>query len=123
MKNTTKTLLKLVNKDRAISDLLRMEQGSRIFMDFLSDIKDQTHLCHNWQQLTADDLKRISLLGGLKDRTLAEKALAEEYTLTQSSRRRSTGRVPGPTQRRSGTDPLGTSTGWKARRCSTGAAA
>ena len=28
-------------------------------------------------------MKRISLLGGLKDRTLAEKALAEEYSLKQ----------------------------------------
>jgi hypothetical protein len=52
-------------------------------MDFLADIEDQTHLCHNWQQLTSKDLTRISLLGGLKDRTLAETALAEEYSLTQ----------------------------------------
>ena len=29
------TLLKLVSKDRAIIDLLRMEQGSRGFMNFL----------------------------------------------------------------------------------------
>ena len=28
-------------------------------------------------------MKRISLLGGLRDRTLAEKARAEEYTLKQ----------------------------------------
>ena len=33
--------------------------------------------------LTGDDMKRISLLGGLKDRTLAEKALGEEYSLKQ----------------------------------------
>ena len=77
------TLLKLVSRARAIIDLLRMEQGSRGFMDFLADIEDQMHLCHSWQQLTSEDLKRISLLGCLKDRTLAEKALAEEYGLKQ----------------------------------------
>ena len=83
VENTKTTLLKLVSRDRAIIDLLRIEQGSRGFMDFLADIEDQTHLCHSWQQLTGKDLKRISLLGGLKDRTLAEKAHAEEYSLTQ----------------------------------------
>ena len=41
---TTDALLKLVSRDRAIIDLLRMEQGSRIFMDSMADIEDQTHL-------------------------------------------------------------------------------
>ena len=50
-------------------------------MDFLADMEDQVHLCHNWESLTGEDMKRISLLRGLKDRTLAEKTLAEEYTL------------------------------------------
>ena len=83
VENTKLTLLKLVSKDRAIIDLLRMEQGSRGFMDFLPDVEDQMHLCHSWETLTGEDMKRISLLGGLKDRTLAEKALAEEYSLKQ----------------------------------------
>ena len=52
VENTKKTLLKLVSRDRAIIDLLRMEQGKRTFNDFLADIKDQTHLCHSWDQLT-----------------------------------------------------------------------
>ena len=81
VKNTTATLLKLVNRDRAIIEILRMEQGSRTFNEFLADIEDQTHLCHSWEKLTPEDMKRISLLGGLKDRTLAEKAIAEEYVL------------------------------------------
>ena len=81
VKNTTATLLKLVNRDRAIIKLLRMEQGSRTFNEFLADIEDQNHLCHSWEKLTPEDMKRISLLGGLKDRTLAEKAIAEEYDL------------------------------------------
>ena len=81
VKNTTTTLLKLVNRDRAIIELLRMEQGNRTFNEFLADIKDQTHLCHSWEKLTPEDMKRISLLGGLKDRTLAEKTIAEEYDL------------------------------------------
>ena len=83
VENTKTTLLKLVSRDRAIIDLLRMEQGSRGFMDFLADVEDQMHLCHSWEQLTSKDMKRISLLGGLKDRTLAEKALAKEYGLKQ----------------------------------------
>ena len=81
VKNTTATLLKVVNRDRAIIDLLQMEQGSRTFNEFLADIEDQTHLCHSWEKLMPEDMKRISLLGGLKDRTLAEKAIAEEYNL------------------------------------------
>ena len=41
VENIKLTLLKLVSKDRAITDLLRMEQGSRGFMDFLADVEDQ----------------------------------------------------------------------------------
>ena len=52
-------------------------------MDFLADMDDQTHLSNNWESLMGEDMKRITLLWGLKDRTLAEKALAEEYTLKQ----------------------------------------
>ena len=52
VKNTTATLLKLVNRDRAIIELLRMEQGNRTFNEFLADIEDQTHLCHSWEKLT-----------------------------------------------------------------------
>ena len=74
---------KLVSKDRAIIDLLRPEQGNKSFMDFLADMDDQTHLSNNWESLMGEDLKRITLLWGLKDRTLAEKALAEECTLKQ----------------------------------------
>ena len=83
VENTKTTLLKLVSKDRAIIDLLRMEQGGRGFMDFLTDVEDQMHLCHSWEELTSEDMKRISLLGGLKDRTLAKKVLTEEYGLKQ----------------------------------------
>ena len=40
-------------------------------MDFLADEEDQRHLCHSWEELTGEDMKRISLLGGLKDKTRA----------------------------------------------------
>ena len=83
VEDTKQTLLKLVSKDRAIMDLLGLEQGNRGFMDYLAEVEDQTHLCHNWENLTGDDMKRISLLGGIRDRTLAEKAMAEEYTQKQ----------------------------------------
>ena len=78
MENTNQTLLKLVSKDRAIIKLLRLEVGNKSFIDFLADVEDQTHLCHNWESLTGEDMKRISLFGGLKNR-----ALAEEYMLKQ----------------------------------------
>ena len=38
-------------------------------MDFLADKEDQRHLCHSREALTGEDMKKISLLGGLKDRT------------------------------------------------------
>ena len=81
---STKALLKLISRDRAIMDLLRMEQGTRSFMEFLSEVEDQEKLCRiEAQRLTGDDMKRISLIAGMKDRTLAEKAIAEEYDLTK----------------------------------------
>lgn len=81
---TKKALLKLVSRDRAIIELLRLEQGSRSFIDYLSEVEDQEYLCRIEEQpITSDDLKRMSLIAGMKDRTLAEKALAEEYNLTQ----------------------------------------
>ena len=75
VEDTKQTLLKLVSKDRAIIDLLRMEQGSQGFMDYLAEVEDQLHLCHNWESLTGEDMKRI------RDRKLVEKAMAEEYAL------------------------------------------
>ena len=76
VEKTMQTLLKLVGKDREIVDLLRIEQGSQGFTDFLADMEDQMRLCHSWKNLMGQDMKRISLLRGLKDRTLVEKALA-----------------------------------------------
>lgn len=79
---TKKALLKYVNRDRAIMELFRLEQGSRSFTDFLSEVEDQEYLCRVAEQpITSADLKRISLIAGLSDRTLAEKALAENYDL------------------------------------------
>ena len=79
-----KALLKLVSRDRAIIDLLRLEQGTRSFIDFLSEVEDQEHLCRTEEMpLASADMQRMSLIAGMKDRTLAEKAIAEEYTLKQ----------------------------------------
>ena len=84
MIETKKTMLKLVSRDRAIIDLLRIEQGGRSFMDFLAEVEDQEYLCRTDEEpITSEDLKRMSLVAGMKDRTLAEKAIAEEYTLHQ----------------------------------------
>jgi len=79
-----KALLKLVNRDRALIDLMRMHQGERTFIEFLSEVEDQEILCRTEEKpLTSEDLKRMSLLAGMKDKTLAEKAIAEEYDLKQ----------------------------------------
>ena len=83
LKETEKTLYKLVSRDRAVIELFRMDQGTRTFSDFLAEIEDQTHLCHSSERLTEEDLKRIGLLAGIKDRSLAEKAIAEDLTLKQ----------------------------------------
>ena len=75
-------LLKL-NQDRAIMDIMKLEQRDRGFMEFLAEVEDQEKLCHMEEGLMGEDLKRMSILGGLRDRNLAEKAVTEEYTLQQ----------------------------------------
>ena len=83
-KGTKDALLKYVNRDRAIIELLRLEQGSRNFTDFLSEVEDAEYLCRVAEEpITSEDLQKMSLIAGLKDRTLAEKALTEQYTLKQ----------------------------------------
>ena len=42
---TRKTLLKMVSRDRAIIELLRMEQNNKSFMNPLSEVEDQAQLC------------------------------------------------------------------------------
>ena len=77
-------LLKLVSRDRAIIDLLRLEQGTQSSINFLSEVEDQEHLCRMEEMsLASQDMQRMSLIVGMKDRTLAEKAIVEEYTLMQ----------------------------------------
>ena len=84
LSETKAALLKYINRDRAIIDLLRLEQGARNFTDFLSEVEDAEYLCRVEEQpITSADLQRMSLIAGIKDRTLAEKALTEGYTLKQ----------------------------------------
>jgi hypothetical protein len=79
-----KAILKMVSRERAIINLLRLEQGTRTFIKFLSEVEDQEHLCRTKEQtLTSSDMQWMSLIAGMKDRSLAEKFFAEEYTLTQ----------------------------------------
>ena len=78
------TLLKIINPDRAIIDMMRMTQGDKTFMEYLAVVEDQEHLCRaDEERITGDDLKRMSLIAGMKDRKLAEKCIGEEYTLKQ----------------------------------------
>ena len=77
-----KELLALVNRDRAVIDLLRMSQGDMSAMEFVAATEDQARLCRaDSEPIKETDLTRMALIGGMKDRNLAEKALAENYEL------------------------------------------
>jgi hypothetical protein len=84
MQESKNALLKIINSDWAIIDLTRLSQGDKTFMEFLVTVEDQEHLSRaDKQRITADDLKRMALIAGMKDRSLAEKCIREEYTLKQ----------------------------------------
>jgi hypothetical protein len=79
---TERVLLAIVNRDRAVIDLLNISQGDKTVMEFLAEVEDQVKLCRaNVKRITEDDLARMALIAGFRDRNLAEKALAEEYDL------------------------------------------
>ena len=84
LRETRRQLMKIISQERAFIDLMRIEQNDRNFNEFLSDIEDQEKLCQiATKPITSDSLKKMAILAGLKDRTLAEKAIGEGYTLTQ----------------------------------------
>lgn len=75
-------MLSMVNRDRAVIDLLRMSQGDKSAMEFVAAVEDQARLCRaDTEPIKETDLTRMALIGGMKDRSLAEKALAENYEL------------------------------------------
>ena len=81
--NKTKAeILKHVNRDRSIIDLLHMRQQDDTWMAFISELEDSADLCQlDTKNFTRDDAIRVAALSGMKDRSLAEKALAEKYNL------------------------------------------
>ena len=82
VEESKKELLAMVNRDRAVIDLLRMSQGDRLAMEFVAAAEDQARLCRaDIVPIKEEDLTRMALIGGMKDRSLAEKALAENYNL------------------------------------------
>ena len=75
-------ILKHVNRDRSLIDLLHMRQTSGSWMTFVHDLEEAADLCQlETKPFTRDDSIRVAALAGMKDRNLAEKALAEQYTL------------------------------------------
>ena len=79
---TEKALLSIINRDRAVIDLLAIRQGDKSVMELLAEAEDQVKLCRaNDPIITEDDLLRMCLIVAFKDRNLAEKALAENYDL------------------------------------------
>ena len=82
IKESKKELLAMVNRDRAVIDLLRMSQGDKTAMEYVTAAEDQARLCRaDSVPIKEEDLTRMALIGGMKDRSLAEKALAENYNL------------------------------------------
>jgi len=74
--------MKHVNRDRSLIDLLHMRQSSESWMTFVHDLEGAADLCQlETKPVTRDDLIRVLALAGMKDRNLAETALAEQYTL------------------------------------------
>ena len=72
----------MVNRDRAVIDLLKMSQGDKMATEFVAAAEDQARLCRaDSVPIKEEDLTRMALIGGMKDRSLAEKALAENYNL------------------------------------------
>ena len=58
-----KALLKLVCRDQAIIDRLWLEQGTRSFIEFLSEVEDQEHLSRTEEMnLTSMDMQRMILI-------------------------------------------------------------
>ena len=79
---TRKEILKHVNRDRSIIDLLHMRQAGESWMAFIHDLEEAADLCQlGVTPFTRDDAIRVAALAGMKDRNLAEKALAEKYSL------------------------------------------
>ena len=79
---TRKEILKHVNRDRSIIDLLHMRQSGESWMAFIHDLEEAADLCQlDTSPFTRDDSIRVAALAGMKDRNLAEKALAEKYSL------------------------------------------
>ena len=62
-------------------DIMRLEQRDREFIEFFLEVEEEEKLCHMEVSLSGENLKRMSLLGSLKDRSLADKAITEECTL------------------------------------------
>ena len=84
LQETRSQRIKIVSQESAVIDLLRIEQRDGHFTDFMSEIEDQEKLCQvNTKPITSDSLRKMAILADRTDRTLAEKAIGEGYSLTQ----------------------------------------
>ena len=82
VEETKKGILSCVNRDRVLMEHLHIPQGSRQVTEFFSQVEDQAALYRVEEKpIMVTDLKRISLIAGFSDRTLAKKCPAEEYDL------------------------------------------
>ena len=66
-------LFQLVSRDQAIINRLRLEQGTRSFIELLSEVEDQEQLCRTDEMiLTSADMQRRILTVAMKTRRRAE---------------------------------------------------
>ena len=62
-----------------------MRQSGESWMAFIHDLEEAADLCQlDTSPFTRDDSIRVAALAGMKDRNLAEKALAEEFNTNQT---------------------------------------
>ena len=66
VEESKKELLAMVNRDRAVIDLLRMSQGDKMAMEFVAAAEDQARLCRaDSVPIKEEDLTRMALIGGM----------------------------------------------------------
>ena len=85
--DTQMVLLEYIDRSRVVIELLSMKQGSQSAQEFIVEVEDQARLTRtNTVSITEGDLTRMVLIGGIKDRLLAEKVLAKNSDLKNTVR-------------------------------------
>ena len=75
----------MINRDRAVIDVINHDQGDQYFTEFLAKIEYRVKLTRaNVTKITEDNLTRMAVIVSTHDRSTAKKTLAENYILAQT---------------------------------------